>query len=83
MQQFTTIQDIAYVDKITHDSIYSYLNHGDIVQQTRLTRYKTISAVLNRFFNNGWLQTRFWKLISVKVDKRIKPASKKKDIEKN
>ncbi|UQW96682.1 hypothetical protein M2M59_11990 [Rummeliibacillus sp. G93] len=48
------------MEDISLNTIYIYLDTLDVAQETKLIRLKSIKAVLSRFFNNGWIQTKFW-----------------------
>ncbi|MED3512490.1 hypothetical protein P4442_03440 [Bacillus subtilis] len=52
----------------------------DVSSQTRLIRLKCLKAFLTRCFDNGWLETKFWKKINIKVDKQIKEGATEQDI---
>lgn len=72
---------LIYVEEINADSIYDYLNDINVAKTTKLLRLKTIKAVLSRFFDNRWVEYKFWKNIQIKIDKQVKPAAKEGDIE--
>ncbi|WP_146553543.1 site-specific integrase [Rummeliibacillus sp. SL167] len=72
---------LIYVEEINADSIYDYLNDINVAKTTKLLRLKTIKAVLSRFFDNRWVEYKFWKNIQIKIDKQVKPAAKESDIE--
>lgn len=79
--RFTSDLNLKYIDEITIDSIYEWLSSlGDIAQASKLNRFKTISAILNRFYENGWIETKFWKNIKIKIDKKIKKPANENDL---
>lgn len=79
-RQLVKVNQIKYVEDISADSIYYYLDSIEVSQRTKLIRLKTIKAVLSKFYNNGWFNERFWSVIQIKVDKEIKSGTKTSDI---
>lgn len=77
---FCEANKILYVEEITIDTIYSYLEGLDVSQQTKKIRLKTIKAVLGKFYFNDWLKDKFWLKIQIKVDTEVKAAAKEGDI---
>lgn len=80
--QFIVSNNLKYVEDISIETIYHYLDLLDVAPRTKLIRLKTIKAVLSKFFNNGWLKERFWATIQIKVDKEVKVGAKESDIDK-
>ncbi|WP_047981673.1 tyrosine-type recombinase/integrase [Ornithinibacillus contaminans] len=80
MGQFRKVTNVKYLEEITTDSIYSWLNSMDVSNQTKLTRLKCLKAILGKCFNNGWVQSKFWHGINIKVDKQVKKGAKKDDV---
>lgn len=79
--RFTSTLNLKYINEITIDSIYEWLSSlGDIAQASKLNRFKTISAVLTRFFDNGWIDKKFWKNIKIKIDKKVKQPANENDL---
>lgn len=70
-----------YVSDISLAKIYDWFDTMDVKNSTKKIRYKSLSAVLTRFFDNGWIQNKFWKSIKIRVDEEIKQPTKKEDIE--
>lgn len=70
-----------YVSEITLTSIYEWFETMTVANSTKKIRYKSFSAVLGRFYDNGWLEKKFWKSINIKVDEKIKQPAKWEDIE--
>ncbi|WP_088032754.1 tyrosine-type recombinase/integrase [Evansella clarkii] len=71
---------IHRLEEINADTIYRWLAEMQVSNQTKLTRLKCLKAFLNRCFDNGWLSTRFWTSIKIKVDKKTKPGTNESDI---
>jgi site-specific recombinase XerD len=80
VEHFAKITKLQFVDEITADSIYAWLASMEVSPQTKLTRVKCLKAFLSRCFDNGWVTSRFWKPISIKVDSNVKEGATEKDI---
>lgn len=80
MAQFRKATNVKYLEEVTTDAIYSWLNSMDVSNQTKLTRLKCLKAILGKCFNNGWVQSKFWHGINIKVDKQVKKGAKKDDV---
>lgn len=80
--QFVDMTLLKYVDEITVDSIYHYLDALQVSASTKLIRLKSVKAVLSKFFDNGWIKEKFWNNIHIKIDKEVKKGTKGTDIEK-
>ncbi|MEK4627331.1 site-specific integrase [Solibacillus sp. FSL R7-0682] len=79
--EFIKVTGVKYVEDIDTDMVYDYLNEIDVSKATKLVRLKSLKAILNRFFDNRWIEIRFWSKIQIKVDKSIKGAAKENDVE--
>lgn len=77
---FTDAVNVKYVDELNTSVIYEYLDSCDVSLSTKLIRLKSIKAVLSRFFDNGWLEYRFWTSINIRIDKQVKPGANVDDI---
>jgi len=71
--------EIEFLDEITLEVIFNWLSKlGDISDVSKQNRLRVIKAVLNRFYDNGWLEKNFWKDVRIRVDTRSKlPADEK------
>lgn len=58
--EFIKVTSVRYVEDIDADMIYDYLNEIDVSNATKLVRLKSLKAILNRFFDNRWIEIRFW-----------------------
>lgn len=81
MNEFRAVTKIKYVEDITLDTLYDYMNAINVSNTTKLIRLKAIKAILGRFYDNRWIEFKFWKAIQIKVDKKIKPEAAIHDIE--
>ena len=79
--RFAEMVNIEYIHQITTEKIYEYLSlMGDIKDISKLNRLKTLTAILGRCFDNGWVKKKFWKNIKIKVDKTIKKPSEESEL---
>lgn len=78
---FKSKTNCNYVSDINLTRIYEWLGTMDVKNSTKKIRYKSLSAVLSRFYDNGWIEKRFWRSIKIRVDEDIKLPAKKEDIE--
>lgn len=81
-EQFASVCHIGYVENISLDKLYHYLDVLEVTPATKLIRLKSIKAVLGKFYNNGWIKDRFWSNIHIKIDKEVKKGAKESDIDK-
>ena len=79
-RSFCKVNKIDFVEEITIDTIYYYLENLYVSQRTKKIRLKTIKAVLGKFYFNDWLKEKFWLKIQIKVDTEVKAAAKESDI---
>lgn len=80
LMNFAKSADVKYLEDITVDTIYWWLNSMEVVNQTKLTRLKVLKSFLGKCFNNGWLSLNYWQSVNVKVDKKVKKGAKPNDI---
>lgn len=79
--RFVTAFNFVYIDEITVDKIYEWLHLlGNISNFSKLNRLKSLTALFNRFYENGWYDKKFWKDVKIKVDKKLKEAANEKDL---
>jgi len=69
-----------YLEEITVDTIYKWLDSMNVSASTKSIRLKCLKAVLSKCYNNGWLPSKFWLTIQIKVDKKIKTGAKQNDL---
>ena len=84
MQKYVEFLNLKTVDDINKDGFLRWLeslSHLDKV--TQANRFRFISAILTRFYDNGWLKDKekFWKDIKIKVDKKTKQLAQEKELE--
>lgn len=77
---FCDVTESVYLEDITVEKIYQWLQSMNVSNSSRNIRLKSLKAVLSRFFDNGWLPSKFWQNIVIKVDVPVKPATTDKDI---
>lgn len=81
-RKYLEYNNIEFVDELTAQSIYDYLESLEVSQSTKLVRLKSIKAMLGKIYINGWIDEKFWHHIQVKVDKKIKQGTTETDIER-
>lgn len=81
-KQFIEVTHLKYIEDISLDSIYQYLEEINVARETKLIRLKSIKAVLSHFYNNGWIKEKFWTGIQIKIDKKVKKGTSEEDIKK-
>jgi integrase len=52
----------------------------EVSNQTKLIRLKCLKAFLSRCFSNGWIDTQFWRPITIRVDSNIKEGATEREI---
>jgi site-specific recombinase XerD len=77
---FQKITKIKYVEDISSQTIYDWLDSMDVSAQTKLTRLKCLKAILGKFLNNQWIESKFWHDINIKVSKKVKTGANDKDV---
>ncbi|WP_332629168.1 tyrosine-type recombinase/integrase [Halalkalibacter flavus] len=80
VSHFAEITGIEALEDITADHIYDWLASMNVSNQTKLTRLKCLKAFLGRCFDNGWIASKFWAQIRIKVDSPVKPGATERDI---
>lgn len=75
VEHFQTVTNVVHVSDITVESIYQWLDSMNVSNQTKLTRLKCFKAFLSRCLDNGWLETKFWKTVNIKVDQKVKQGA--------
>lgn len=78
---FKKVQDVQFLSDITLNTIYGWLEQMSVSNQTKLTRLKALKSFLSKCFNNGWYESKFWQVVTVKVDKKVKKGADEKDIQ--
>lgn len=71
---------VQYLEDITVDTIYKWLDSMNVSQSTKSTRLKCLKAVLSKCYNNGWYQSKFWLTVQIKLDKKVKKGAKQNDL---
>ncbi|WP_088006579.1 tyrosine-type recombinase/integrase [Indiicoccus explosivorum] len=78
---FARITGTTHLAELEASHIYDWLASMDVSNQTKLTRLKCLKAFLGRCFDNGWLASKFWRAVTVRVDSPVKQGAAMKDIE--
>lgn len=80
VKSYETTTGVINVEDITMTSIYDWLSSMNVSNQTKLIRLKCFKAFLTRCFDNGWVSSKFWTMVNVKVDNKIKEGATDNDI---
>lgn len=81
VQHFVKITGVEMLAEIKITHIYDWLASMEVSDQTKLTRLKCLKAFLGRCFDYGWLESRFWKAVVVKVDSPVKQGAAMYDVD--
>ena len=81
VNHFCKITSSVYLSDITTNEIYEWLNWMELSNAIKLIRLKCLKAFLGKCFDNGWLPTKFWLSINIKVEKNVKKGATKNEIE--
>lgn len=79
-RQFCEANNIVFVEEITAETVYNYLDVIQVSDRTKKIRLKSLKAMLGKFYFNNWLTERFWLNIHIRTDKEIKVSAKESDI---
>ena len=80
-RRFLTNMNIDYLDEITAESIFGFIaSLGDVKDITKQSKLRVVKAILNRMYDNGWFEKKFWKDIKIKVDEKIKPPANENNL---
>lgn len=77
---FTDTVKVKYIDELNAEHVYEWLAIMNVSNQTKLTRLKCLKAFLSRCFDNGWIESKFWRPINIKVDNVVKEGAAERDI---
>ena len=80
INHFCKITNVKNIEGITTESIFEWLSSMNVSNQTKLIRLKCFKAFLGRCFNNGWIETKFWADIKIKVDRPVKEGATDREI---
>lgn len=80
MSHLQKVTGVEYVEDITADTLYEWLDSMAVANSTKLIRLKCMKAILGKFMDNGWIELKFWKSINIKVSKKVKKGSTANDI---
>ncbi|TDL77397.1 site-specific integrase [Rhodococcus qingshengii] len=80
VNHFTDTNRLTYLSEITAESIYEWLSRMEVSNQTKLIRLKCLKAFLSRCFSNGWIDTQFWRPITIRVDSNVKEGATEREI---
>ncbi|MGG4467235.1 site-specific integrase [Paenibacillus alvei] len=70
----------VYLDEISVETIYEWLETMVVSDQTRNIRLKCFKAFLGKCFSNGWIRSKFWDQIKIRVDNKLKKGATDQDV---
>lgn len=80
--KFIEFTEVDFVEEINREVLLNWLDSlKSIDSSSKMNRYRFISTILNRFYENGWLKEKFWKDIKIKVPKKVQTPAKENEIE--
>lgn len=80
--KFIEFIDVDYAEEINREKLLLWLEHlNNVDPTTKANRYRFISTILNRFYQNRWIEENFWKDIKIKVSKKSQPIAKENELE--
>lgn len=77
---FLKTTEVKTLEEITIDTIYQWLDGMNVAPSTKNIRLKCLKAILSKCHSNGWLASKFWLTIQIKLDKQIKSGAKEDDL---
>ncbi|GAF24066.1 hypothetical protein JCM19047_3934 [Bacillus sp. JCM 19047] len=80
VNHFSETVNVYYLKQLNADHVYEWLESMQVSNQTKLTRLKCLKAFLNKCIDYGWLNSKFWRHIQIKVDSPIKKGAEEKDV---
>ena len=80
IKQFCLITGVTYLSDITTEKIYDWLDTMNVSNTSKLIKLKSLKSILGKCFDNGWIETKFWTVIKIKVDKNVKKGAKRNEI---
>ena len=80
IKQFCLITGVIYLSDITLEKIYDWLDSMNVSNTSKLIKLKSLKSILGKCFDNGWVETKFWTVIKIKVDKNVKKGAKRDEI---
>ena len=81
-EKFIEFIDVQYVEEIDRKKLLDWLEFLQNVNAvTKANRLRFISTILNRFHENGWIKSKFWKDIKIKVPKKTQPLAEENELE--
>ena len=65
--EFTFFTGATYVHQFTKSDIYDWLQDMDVSDNTCQIRLKALKVLLNRMYENNWIEDKFWKNLRIKI----------------
>ena len=82
INKYVEFLKLKTVDDINKEGFIEWLESlNNLDNTTKANRFRFVSAILTRFYENGWINEKFWKDIKFKVDKKSKQLAQEKELE--
>lgn len=82
INKYVELLKLKTVDDINKEGLIEWLESlNGLDNTTKANRFRFISAIFTRFYENGWIKEKFWKDIKIKVDKKTKQLAQEKELE--
>jgi len=80
VNHFIKTTELTLLGDANAPHIYEWLASMQVSPQTKLTRLKCLKAFFERCADNAWINARFWRQITVKVDTPVKEGTAEADV---
>jgi integrase/recombinase XerD len=80
VKHFAETVKVPSLADLTVEHIYEWLSSMDVSNSTKQIRLKCLKAFLNRCFNRGWIDRKFWDDVKIKVDIPAKEGATDRDL---
>ena len=68
------------INELTADHVYEWLASMNVSNSTKSIRLKCLKAFFSRCFDNGWIETKFWRNITIRVDRPVKEGATDREV---
>ncbi|EUJ44394.1 tyrosine-type recombinase/integrase [Paenilisteria rocourtiae] len=79
-QSYVSATELTYLDEVDVASIYVWLASMNVSNNTLLIRLKCFKAFLGRCFDNGWIERKFWRTVTVKTEQVVKQGAAEENV---
>lgn len=79
-KEFCLVTGATHLSDVSLEKIYDWLDTMNVSNTSKLIKLKSLKSILGKCFDNGWIETKFWTVIKIKVDKNVKKGAKRDEI---